>query len=289
MIASQHLTIKSGKVTARIALRGAELKSLRVAEHEFVWGGAPAWWSYSAPILFPVIGRVTGQSITHQGRMLNLPTHGFARDLVFVVHEFGPAHVELALCASSLTLEMYPFLFELKVRFEIRNNCLHQTARVTNMGAELMPASFGFHPAFNWTPDFSMHAAYSARFTHIESDNNFRIDQDGFLVPSTLTQHFSDLNLKIDATLLGQGTVVFNPVASSGLTFLRQNVPMLKLGWTGCTQLAVWTPSGAPFICFEPWCGLPVPNGFAGELLDRPSGFSLKSEHSREFQMSFAF
>ena len=58
MTTDPSVWLKNGKVKAKIALCGAELKSLRSADHEFIWQGDPAWWSYSAPLLFPVIGRL---------------------------------------------------------------------------------------------------------------------------------------------------------------------------------------------------------------------------------------
>jgi galactose mutarotase-like enzyme len=35
----------------------------------------------------------------------------------------------------------------------------------------------------------------------------------------------------------------------------------------------VWTKPGAKFICIEPWHGLTDPEGFNGELKDKPGSF----------------
>jgi hypothetical protein len=34
--------------------------------------------------------------------------------------------------------------------------------------------------------------------------------------------------------------------------------------------LGVWTKPGAAFICIEPWQGVTDPQGFLGELQDKP-------------------
>lgn len=289
MTLDQSLSIKIGKVEARIALRGAELKSLQFAGREFLWQGDPAWWSYSAPLLFPVIGRLPDQKINHQGRTLHLPPHGFARDLLFTVEDAGPTHAELSLRASPATLNVYPFIFELRVQFQIVDDGLYQNVRVANAGAEVMPASFGFHPAFCWPVRQSLRAGHSVRFTHPESSEAYRVDKTGYLVPTTLHSDVHARTLLLDDALFGQGAIVINPVASTGLEYRDQDGRLLAIEWSGCRQLGIWTLPGAPFICFEPWYGHPSPCDFNGELSEKPGGFLLEPGQAKAFQLSVTF
>ncbi len=289
MTSSPSVSIKNGQLEARIALRGAELRSLRWHDREFIWNGNPAWWSYSAPILFPIIGKTTGQRITHQGKPLHLPTHGFARDMVFEVQHIGSDHVEFVLGASEETLAMYPFEFELAVRFEARPQGLHQVVQVTNLGDVSMPASFGFHPAFCWENDVGPTESYHLSFSDVEINNTYRVDENRQLLPLRIEELEEGISLKLDRTLLGQGTVVIDPVASSSLVLTRHNEALLKMGWTGCHQLALWTLPGAPFICLEPWCGLPGPAGFDGDLTDQPGSFLLQPHQTKQFQLDIDF
>ena len=43
------------------------------------------------------------------------------------------------------------------------------------------------------------------------------------------------------------------------------------MDFSGFDQAALWTRSGAPFLCLEAWTGYSDPEGFAGDLFDKPS------------------
>jgi galactose mutarotase-like enzyme len=289
MTTGQSLWLKNGKVEAKIALCGAELKSLRFADHEFIWQGDPAWWSFSAPLLFPVIGRLPDQQIKHQGTILHLPPHGFARDLLFSVDDVGPAHVHLSLHASPATLEMYPFKFELHVRFELSGDSLQQQVRIANAGDEPMPASFGFHPGFCWPVRQTTREAHSVRFTNSESPDVYRVGKDGHMAPRALPLVQRDRSIELHDALFADGAIVLNPVSSNGLEYRDQNGLLLALRWSGCEQLGLWSLPGAPFVCFEPWHGHPSPSDFAGELSGKPGGFVLQPQQSKLFELKASF
>ena len=289
MTTDPSVWLKNGKVEAKIALCGAELKSLRSADQEFIWQGDPAWWSYSAPLLFPVIGRLPDQQINHQGSILHLPPHGFARDFLFSVEDAGPAHVNLSLHASPATLQMYPFEFELQVRFEVRDDSLHQQVRVVNAGGEPMPASFGFHPGFCWPARQTKREGHSIRFTHSESPDVYRVGKDGHMAPRALPLVHRDRSIELHDALFADGAIVLNPVSSNGLEYRDQNGLLLALRWSGCEQLGLWSLPGAPFVCFEPWHGHPSPTDFAGELSMKPGGFVLQPQQSKLFELTVSF
>ncbi len=47
--------------------------------------------------------------------------------------------------------------------------------------------------------------------------------------------------------------------------------PSLEISWRGFRELGVWSkPSGAPFLCIEPWRGYASPAGFDGALDEKP-------------------
>ena len=48
------------------------------------------------------------------------------------------------------------------------------------------------------------------------------------------------------------------------------------MSWSGFHQLGVWSkPSGAPFLCIEPWQGYASPAEFDGTLADKPGIMSI--------------
>ena len=282
------LQLDNGHVSVRIAVRGAELKSLRHRGRELIWKGDPAWWDYSAPLLFPVIGRLHDGRIRHEGNVLALPPHGFARELPFTVVRATSVGTELRLRASPETLAIYPFDFELNVSFKLSGRELAQHVCIVNRGTTPMPASFGFHPGFCWPVRKPDRAAHSIHFTDPESISAFGIDATGRLVNRARLLEIHERRLALDDSLFSDGAIVLNPVRSNGLAYWDQGGPLLSLRWAGCGQLGLWTLPGAPFVCIEPWHGHPSPMGFSGSLLEKPGGFVLQPGHMKRFALAIA-
>jgi len=281
-----NLTLSCGDLSAAIAIRGAELKSLRHAGTELIWQADPQWWNFSAPILFPIVGRLPNGRIAHGGQTLMIPPHGFARDLPFTVQEQSQNQVRLGLAADKETLALYPFEFELTVTFQLTDAGLDQRVEVRNGGNDTMPASFGFHPGFRWPLRGTQRAGHTVRFASVQDGALYRHDSSGCLVahagPDADLRHAFTL----DDRLFEDRAMVFNPVQGHGLQYADANGPLLELRWTGCRQLGIWTLPGAPFICFEPWHGHANPAGYTGGLMDKPGSFQLQAGESRRFGMT---
>ena len=78
------IEITSGALTAAINPLGAELTHLRDAEgRELMTDADPAFWTGHAPILFPIVGALNGDSYRVGGQAYRLPKHGFARRSLF--------------------------------------------------------------------------------------------------------------------------------------------------------------------------------------------------------------
>ena len=144
------ITLRSKGFTARVDEKGAELKSLVSLStgQEHIWHGDPAWWTGSAPILFPIVGSLKGGAYAYQGRHYALPNHGFARGSQFAVVRAAGDSAELALASNALTRENYPFDFSLRVEFRMTDRGLSVRYIVANTGRERMYFSLGSHPAF---------------------------------------------------------------------------------------------------------------------------------------------
>ena len=79
------ITIKNEFLTVSINSLGAELSSVKdnATQHEYLWQGNPSVWSGQAPLLFPITGRLLGDTYTYNGKKYSLPKHGFARKSEF--------------------------------------------------------------------------------------------------------------------------------------------------------------------------------------------------------------
>ena len=75
--------LASSGLTACVKADGAELCTLRDANGlDYLWSAEPIWPRH-APILFPIVGRLRNDTLTHAGQEYRLTQHGFARDRRF--------------------------------------------------------------------------------------------------------------------------------------------------------------------------------------------------------------
>lgn len=145
------VTIGSGELTARINPLGAELWSLTdAAGAEYMTDADPAFWSGHAPLLFPIVGALSGGTLRLDGREFSMRQHGFARRSMFAPVHVEGAEARFRLTDSPDTRAVYPFGFVLEVAYRIEGMTLHTEVSVSNPNAEALPFSFGFHPAFAW-------------------------------------------------------------------------------------------------------------------------------------------
>ena len=107
--------MRLGNLEAQVAAMGAELQSLRHQDRDLLWEGG-SLWPRRAPLLFPIVGCLRGDTLRHGGLTYPLPKHGFARDRAFTWIERTPTACTLELVDDAATRAAYPFAFRLRVR-----------------------------------------------------------------------------------------------------------------------------------------------------------------------------
>jgi galactose mutarotase-like enzyme len=263
-------TISAGGITATIKADGAELCSLRAADGlELLWQAGPAWPRH-APWLFPIVGRLANDELRHRGQSYKLTQHGFARDLRFQWLERSTEGCALVLTDSAATRSRYPFAFRLTIRYRICSNRLELTGEITNTGDEVLPASFGAHPAFNWPigPGTSKQDHFVI-FTEAEPAPVRRLS-GGLMRADAEPSPIQGSMLTLSERLFDDDAIIFDALKSTAIGYIGSG-PGLDIGWAGFRQLGIWSkPGGAPFLCIEPWRGFASPVGFDGEFSDKP-------------------
>ena len=281
------LTMSSGVLSAQVNPLGAQLSILRDASgRELLWDGNPAVWNGRAPLLFPIVGTLAGGEYRVAGRRYALSRHGFARDKAFEVLSASPAAALLRLQADAQTLAVYPFYFQLLVRFEIVGPTLMMTSSVRNDGDAPMPASFGYHPAFRWPLPFgSARALHAIEFDLEEPAPIRRLDAAGLLTPVRHPTPIHARRLLLDDELFRDDVVILDAVRSRGVSYGADTGPRLVLQFPDTPYLGLWSKPGAPFICIEPWHGMSDPVGFTGDLTAKPGVFVVPPGGQRELRM----
>jgi galactose mutarotase-like enzyme len=284
---SAWLTVSSGALSAQINPLGAELSTLRdPSGRELLWDGNSAFWNGRAPLLFPIVGTLAGGMYRVAGKTYALSRHGFARGKRFEVVNASSAEALLCLKADDETLAVYPFYFQLQVRFEIRGATLMVTTSVRNDGDAPMPASFGYHPAFRWPLPFgAARAPHAIEFELEEPEPIRRLDAAGLMTPTRYPTPIHARRLLLDDTLFKEDVVILAAIRSQGLSYGADMGPRLALQFPNTPYLGLWSKPGAPFICIEPWHGMADPVGFTGDFTEKPGVFVVPPGAHREFKM----
>jgi galactose mutarotase-like enzyme len=263
-------TISAGGITATIRDDGAELCSLKAPDGlELLWQAGPAWPRH-APWLFPIVGRLANDELRHRGQSYKLTQHGFARDLRFQWLERTAEGCALVLTDSAATRPRYPFAFRLTIRYRISSNRLELAGEITNTGDEVLPASFGAHPAFNWPiVTGTSKADHFVIFTEAEPAPVRRLS-GGLMRADAEPSPIQGTMLTLSERLFDDDAIILDALSSTAISYIGSG-PGLDIGWAGFRQLGIWSkPGGAPFLCIEPWRGFASPVDFDGEFSDKP-------------------
>jgi len=282
------IELRSGEATARIALRGAELKSWRVREQELIWPGDDKFWPDSAPVLFPVVGW-TRDGIMVDGKRYPLGLHGFARSEDFTLAEQAPDRVRLRLQANERTRALYPFAFRFEIEYILQSNILYVVIDVKNEDTRPMPFACGLHPGFVWPLPGAM-GAHVIRFDAVEGAEVPVIASGGLFSARRRPVPLEGRVLRLTPDLFDEA-LCFLDARSAGLELAAENGPSLRMELENFPHIALWSRRldgvTAPFLCLEAWTGHGDPEGFDGEIFDKPSMRLLASGETARSAASF--
>ena len=68
------VTISNELLTATFSKMGAELKSLKCGDREYIWNGDPKFWTGSSPVLFPICSGLKDDEFIYNGKTYNMST-----------------------------------------------------------------------------------------------------------------------------------------------------------------------------------------------------------------------
>jgi galactose mutarotase-like enzyme len=120
---SDWYQIDNNYFTVQVTSTGAEIKRLfaKPWNRELLWipldESARKIWNRSTPILFPIVGKLKDDSYKLKEKVYQMAQHGFARDKNFQCLECGSSEMEFFLEADQETFKLYPFCFELRVKY----------------------------------------------------------------------------------------------------------------------------------------------------------------------------
>lgn len=280
--------LTNGVLTATIDPLGAELHSLKdAAGRELMTNADPAFWTGHAPILFPIIGALQDDTYRVDGATFHMAKHGFARRRTFTKVAQDDTSLRYALNDDAETRAVYPFGFVLHVDYRLDGATLHIAVSVTNRGESDLPASIGFHPAFAWPLPYERdRAAHRMVFSDTEAGTVAVIAANGTIAAERRPSPLDGKVLTLTDALFADDALVFDPVHSDRVTYGAPDGPQLRVDFPGMPKLGVWTKPGSAFVCVEPWDGIADPEGFTGDIFDKPGIHRVASGATHRAAMS---
>ncbi len=265
-----NVTIRSGRYSCVISYHGAELKSFKKDNDEYIFQSDPEFWQRSSPVLFPIVGALSGKEIKIGGQAYSMPQHGFARDMDFKLLEKDESSCIFYLRSSEETKKMYPYDFELRIEYVLKNSRLTVSWRVINLSAETMYFSIGAHPAFCCEPcNASIRLFKDGR--RLESFEN-RGYVGGTLTGEKNTVKLDEGRLIYEHNTFDKDAFILGDRQADEAELLDGEGKRLVTVRFEMPALGLWSPPGkdAPFMCIEPWYGIPDTDGFDGEFSEKP-------------------
>jgi galactose mutarotase-like enzyme len=264
------IALVCGPAHATMSLVGAEARRWRIAGRDLLWPGDPAIWAGVSPILYPVVGW-TRDGVRVGGRPYALGLHGFARFETFAVETAQADFVRFVLRDNERTRAVYPFAFSLAVEYRLSEDALGMALEVANPGGEPAPYACGLHPGFRWPLGEEGRDGAFVRFEKAERSEVPAIAPGGLVGAATKSVPLKGRDLPLSDALFANDAVCFLDCASRSLAFHDASGGSIAMEFPDFQHAALWTRPGAPFICLEAWTGHSDPDGFAGELFDKPS------------------
>ena len=251
---SKEVKIKNSSLAVTISSMGAEITSVKKGEKELIWQADPSVWKGHAPLLFPICGGLKDDKFIYDGKEYIIAKHGFARNSEFEVETASKDNATFLLKSNDETKKCYPFDFELRVIYSLKENELTVTYDIKNTTDGDMYFSIGSHEAYscpNGISEWSVIFDKEENLIATPVDGPLLTYDENILAKSTRILLLKDEYFEIDA-------LVFLNLKSRKLTLKNDKTgDEIKLDFDGFPYLLIWTKPNAKYICLEPWCGIP--------------------------------
>ena len=251
-----------------------------------MWPGCPEVWNNTAPLMFPICGGLKEDKYILDGKEYTLGKHGFTRNALFTVEEATDTKVIFLLTDSEETIKSFPFKFELRVIYTISGESIKVEYKVDNKDSKTMYFAIGSHEAY-YTPEGieDYDVIFPQKETLDASDlyGNIVAKTGRRIITDSDTIALYDKYFTIDA-------LVFTTLKSRSATLRnRKTGRSVKVDFPFANYFLLWHKHGAPYICLEPWSGIPDVEGSDYDITHKegmttlPAGDTYIGEHTITF------
>lgn len=268
------ITLKNDFLTATFNEVGAELKSLVFGGREYIWEGRSEVWAGSCPLLFPICGGLKDDKYTFNGKEYTLRKHGYARSTTFEIENKTDTSVVFLHKSDEETRKSYPFDYELRVIYTLADKKLRVDYSVKNLTDGTMYFSIGSHEGY-YTPEgiedydviFPQNETLGAYvlYGNLLSNQKLPIIKESNILP------LYDKYFTVDA-------LVFKDLKSKSATLRnRKTGKAVRVDFPDADYFLIWHKPNSPYICLEPWSGIPDIVGSSYDITEKEGIIPLKS------------
>ena len=284
-------TLKNEKITARVNGKGAELISLYANDCEYLWQGEPAYWGEHAPWLVPICSHLWEESYTYRGKRYELHSRNFTHQTEFTAKTVTDTELVLEMTSDEQAHASYPFAHTFTVAYRLCNDRLCLEVTVKNTGDEVMPFSFGAHPGFNLPlVGDSRFEDWYLEFGKECSPDEILLTENVYLDGRRVAYPLRD-GKRLDLshglfTLDGR----FFARTDNRVTLKSDRCPRsITIDFPDTPYLGTWScpNADAPFLCIEPWHGLPSYDGIVDDMEQKNDMYRLLPGGTKQFTLTY--
>ena len=268
------ITLTNEFLTASFSEIGAELKSLVFGGKEYIWEGRSEVWSGSAPILFPICGGLKDDKYTYKGKEYTLKKHGYARFATFEIEDKTDSSVVFLHKSDEETKKSFPFDYELRVTYTLIAKTVRVGYSVKNLTDGNMYFSIGSHEAY-YTPEGI--EDYDVVFPQNETLNAYVLY--GNLLSTQVLPIIKDSNvLPLYNKYFTVDALVFKDLKSRTATLRnRKTGKAVQVDFPNADYFLLWHKPNSPYMCLEPWSGIPDIVGSSYDITEKEGIITLES------------
>lgn len=262
--------ISNGCVQITVSDVGAELQSVKKDGREYLWQGDARYWEERSPLLFPYVGRFTEGKYLLGGREYEMGIHGFARKLPYHVIYQEEDMITFELRDNEDTYKMYPYHFILQVSYELQEQEIEISYRVSNCSNETMYFGIGGHPGLQVPLEEGLEFSdYYLEFGGVSRPERIGHTPACFL-SGTNTEFLLEegRRIKLAHYLFDDDAVVLQNMSDEVTLGSDKGSRKVKVSYPDMPYLGIWhaPKTEAPYVCIEPWTSLPSRQDIIEEL-----------------------
>ncbi len=284
-----EFTLRKNGYTATVTTAGGELISFKNSEREYLWHGDAEFWPGHAPVLFPFVSALNSSEVSIDGKTCHFnDKHGFGRKFDYVLKDKTEESVTFSLTENDVTLPQYPYSFELQIIHKLTDNGFETSYKVINTDCKDIKFCIGGHPGFRLNADI---ADYTFVFNEEENAQLYYTDENShFSYNYKWNKKIEGRELNLTFSDFDRDALLCENLNSTSVSVIpKDGKGAFEFGFEGYPVLAIWTTpfKKAPFVCIEPWHGLPAFVGETGNFEDKPYCVKLAPSEFKTFKYSF--